>query len=74
MAAGGVIRPAGRETGMRNVTVQKGDRLFLAEVEFRDMWNDLVRVYEVTKDAVRFCGKAVSNDADYAISEIVAAA
>lgn len=52
----------------------KGDRVFYAEVEHRDLWNDLVRVYEVTKDKVLFCGKAISNDADYAVRELVNAA
>ena len=59
---------------MRNITVMKGDRVFYAEIEHRDLWNDLVRVYEVTKDKVLFCGKAISNDAEYAVSELVNAA
>lgn len=59
---------------MKNMTLMKDNRLFYAEVEHRDLWNDLVRVYEVTKDKVLFCGKAISNDVDYAVRELVNAA
>lgn len=53
-------------------TITKNNRTFEVEIEHLDCWNSKVTVFELFKDgSFKFCGKAVSNNIDYAVDELI---
>lgn len=54
------------------MTITRNNKTYTVEIERVDCWNNKVTVYEMFEDGTfSFVGKAISNDVEYAINEII---